>query len=557
MAISSNIFEKCLPAIGTDIKRCGTVTVCNVSTPTADELSDIYTDGSGNFRLMDALFMQDFEIKACGATQNGLYDFLMANKVNMSKRINKVSIGKGRYQIMPFILAQQKSVYNNEYWTVSGGTSSGGNWQVDVASQTDVPVDVRWFNAPERVFIFGKTSGGTQTSTAWRIVSSSIVSSKVRLILASENTNSALSASKIESPVNGVLIRGTGNINDYEAFCEQGPGVNLNKMVPFFHETNRLSLCDSELYQQYRDAIIDNNPYYAKFGDIPEVELNAQLGADYQRRFVNNFFYNKPLDNQDMNSWTSLEDIVIPDATDITIGDEGKCVGKRANAVGVYEQMASCGRVKDLQGETLNLPELFRAIYAIQRVREGLGENTEQVDLMTDSFFAAQIHTAMIRYFNSKSEGLLRMNIDLNGPDAKRGNFGFRFRSYQLIWPNVTLNVISHKFFDDRVSALKAVGDAYEASGRSVWIIDWAGVYPAELATNRVVNNTGDLKTLAAINSTFACVMKVPTRKQTLTSTTYTVVVECPQSSLILENISSDVPEAVYEIDDLDYYGAY
>ncbi len=59
------------------------------------------------------------------------------------------------------------------------------------------------------------------------------------------------------------------------------------------------------------------------------------------------------------------------------------------------------------------------------------------------------------------------------------------------------------------------------------------------LATNKVVQKTGDLKTLASINADFACVMKVPTKEQTLMSITMTTVVECPMSNLIIENFAS------------------
>src|SRR4051812_42297968 len=116
-SVSANIFQKCVPAFGTDIKQCGTVTVCDVKTATQDDLATIFMSG-GNYRAMSALLMQDFEIKACQTIQNGLYDFLMANKVDMSKRMTKVDIGSGRFMIMPFIQALQKSRINNEYWTV-------------------------------------------------------------------------------------------------------------------------------------------------------------------------------------------------------------------------------------------------------------------------------------------------------------------------------------------------------------------------------------------------------------------------------------------------------
>ena len=72
MAISANIFEKCLPAIGNNVNECGAVTLCSVVTAESDELSSIFTDGSGNFRDLHALLATQFEIKASGAKTNGL-----------------------------------------------------------------------------------------------------------------------------------------------------------------------------------------------------------------------------------------------------------------------------------------------------------------------------------------------------------------------------------------------------------------------------------------------------------------------------------------------------
>ena len=50
------------------------------------------------------------------------------------------------------------------------------------------------------------------------------------------------------------------------------------------------------------------------------------------------------------NGYTSLEQITEP-VSGLALADEGKCVGRRANMVGVYEQLQNCGRVYDLQGK--------------------------------------------------------------------------------------------------------------------------------------------------------------------------------------------------------------
>src|SRR5262249_8460175 len=153
--------------------------------------------------------------------------------------------------------------------------------------------------------------------------------------------------------------------------------------------------------------------------------------------------------------YDQLDDILSYDGSSFGLGvDGGKCVGKRANASGIYEQMAECGRIVDLQDGELNIPALAQALYNMMRVKEGAqNKNPRAFDLFTDSAFAELFNQAMIKYYNSKSDNTLRLNYDVNGP-AKKADFGFNFRSYPLFWPpGVTINVVTHYFFDDYLSA--------------------------------------------------------------------------------------------------------
>jgi hypothetical protein len=555
MAISANIFQKCLPAYSTDIARCGTVTVCDVAVPEADQLDSIFQDAEGNFRVNDALYVSDFEIKACQSIVNGLYDFLMANKVSMTDKLSVSKISQDLYEIRPFVQALQKSIINNEYWTVTNGQDPGGipDWQVDVASQSSVPLDARWFAVGDRVFIDGQAVDGTSLRTAWQVLSSTVVGPIIRLTLASQNTNSNLDPAKVANPTGGVLIRGVPNVNDYEEFCAQIPGLNTNKLVPFWIETTRYSLCSDAKYEKYHALLMANNPQYKMFGDIEAVKLNQQVGADFQRRWTNAFFFNKALDNQDLNNYNSLEQITTPSIAGLSLVDEGRCVGRRANAVGVYEQLAECGRVFDLQGQVLNLQELFAELYNIMRVRKAIGVPADSIDLFTDSEYAKEIENSIIAYFNLKTGGNSRYVWNV---DVKKAKFGFKFRSFELDYPPITLNVVSHEYFDDRLAAAKAVNQ--EDTGRFIWILDFSGIYPGIIKSSRVTNISGDLADLAKVDSTYMCVMAVDKRTQSLTSFTWTAVVECPESNLILEGISSDTPEHRGESgDDGDFAGEF
>lgn len=557
---SLNIFHKCLPAFTQDLKACaGNLTLCNVLPATPATLESFFYDtASQKYKVFGHLLMAEFEINACDVEQNGLYELLQSVRQDWSKRMTVTDMDGGLYDIRPYIMARQLSILNNEYWTVSAGTASGGNWQVDVTSQSGMPIDLRWFLPPERVYIFGTSATGTALETAWRIVSATVAGAGIRLVLASENTNSSMPASKLGNPVTGYLIRGAGNISDYESWCLEGPGLNLQKRVPFWLETTRLATCDDELFRKWERAIITgDNKFFETFKFVDAVEKNKQLGLDYKKKRVNDFFYGKPLANQTLNGVDSLETIEVETGTVVTgLPNEGRCVGKRANAVGIIEQLWECNRGADLQGQVLNLREFFNGpLYDMSRVRGRGKDGKIVIESMTDSYYASLIQLAMVDFFNVEMGGNARYVVDVK-PESQSGSFGFWYRKYHLPYPNVEWRVLSHFAFDDMVEAARRVGQ--EASGTVLWTLDWSGLYEGVVASNRRASSIGDLEKLSAIDPTLACVLKYPKRSWTLTSVTKTNVVECPRASFVLRNIARVKPEPEGTSGILsDYYGSY
>lgn len=544
MGLPSNAFSKCSVSLSTNIANCGTVTLCTADPVELDELETVYGGASGNdYRITQALFHTDLEIKMCGQVQNGLYEFLMANKVDMSGRINSTKTSGGLLQITPFILAKQYDPINNNYWKVSAGTAASSNWQFTVESTDGIPFDTRWFQVGEYVYVTGLTSGGTSVRTAYKVYSIAAGAGNTgTLVLTPMNSASNLPSSRTENVTAGLLVRGANNVSDYEEFCNEPPAINNVRDVPFWVQTSRITMCKSQTYDKWRKLLLEDNPLYKKYGDVDEIEKNKQIGADWQRRMVNSIFWNKPISaNQTLSNYNSLDNIVTPTNSNLDATDEAECVGKRANAVGIYEQLAECGRIDDLQGAALNLNTLFNSLYDIMRVREANGSSSAfTIDAFTDTQTAEKINDGMISYYKAKGQDMLRLNMDVNKP-AQKAQFGFKFRSYELFYPqNVTLNIVTHHFFDDAITAAEAAG--VTAAERRLWILDFTGIRPGIIDANRVVHNTGDLKKLAEIDQSFRCVMRTNTKQTTLSSTTWTVVVDCPKSNLVLENFSSGTP---------------
>jgi hypothetical protein len=553
LLLSPNAFAKCAPNLTTNIKECGSVTSCNAKAMIQSELTN-YTR-TGDYLIMGALIKHDMEIKMCDTVQNGLYDFFMANRVNVNKKVKTESVDSGQWMVKPFAMARQYSAINNGYWYVQNGVATGSNWQVDVSSTTNIPGDVRSFPVGQRVYIAGLTAANTKTMTAWQIlvsIPSPAVANGVQLVLTPQNAGSYLSGSRLQSPVTGLLTRGTANITDFENFCAEPPAYLNWKNVPFWIETQRTTLCRGTMYERWRKWLLEDNPLYREFGDLTEIEKNRQLGADWQKRQVETMLRGSKISaNQTLANYNQLPMITAYDGSAYGLGiDGGTCVGYRANMVGIYEQLVECNRVMDLQGAQLNLIALFNELYNMKRIREGAtGKYVEQFDIFTDNQTAHAINQAMILYYANETGNYARWTVGVNEmpqasfnkeQDIQKAQFGFNYRSYNLMYPALRINVITHYYFDDYLTANSFAGQAN--AGRLLLVLDFTGIYPGIAASNRKVWNTGELKNLAALNSSYACVMEVNTQETTLMSVTGTMIVECPAGNLWLENFASGQP---------------
>jgi hypothetical protein len=495
---------------------------------------------------MTSLLVAQFEMKACGVRVNGLFDFLMASARGFSGFINKQKIRGSDSLVEPFILGQQKSIINDDYWTVVAGEGNAASYDIHVVNQYGLELDTTWFVPEARVFIFSKTTGGTATRTAWVVQSAEASENNgtatIKVNLKSENAGTKTGNTKVTFPTTGFLVIGTNNVSDWERYCHNRPALNPNRMVPFWVGTSRWTMCTDSLYEEWLARLTETNEYFRQFGDVTIAERNRQYGMRFEREWLNSFFWNKPISaNQTLSNWKNLEKITTYGGSPLYLPNQDRCVGFRANPVGVYEQLYECGSVLDLQGQQLNLHEFFDRLYDIHRSRSNQGKFADSIDIYTDSTTAHLFHRAMIRYYNAEYEGLARFNISVT--EGEHGVLGFRWSSYHLLFPKgVTINIITHFFFDDIADAAEMSEVA--SSGRFLWILDLGGgIYPGIIASNRKVFKTGVLEDLAKVDSAYACVMENPTQEISLNSVTWTAIVECPSDNLIIENFADVIPD--------------
>jgi len=541
----TSIFQKCAPALRSNISQCGSVTLCaNAKPETIGDLEDIYKK-DGEYRILEHLLMTHFQVKACSPVQRPMRDFFMSNaKITRKGELKFDQNSRAITRVAPFIMAERRNPINNNYWQFTNGEASGNYWVGRVASNSGIPADVRSWPAGMNVYVTGKTGGGSKTLTQWVVRAAELGGSGtyVTLTLEDQNAGSLYPSATQTSPVTGVLQRGIVNVGKTESYCDDEPAYNNIGRVPYWMQHTRWTSCTSELYQEWLDLVMANNPLYRDTVYVPDVERQRQMLEAFENRLFNAFWFQLPLnEKQNLTEYDQLPEIT-NFISDTGLGVEGaRCVGRRANAVGVIPQLRECDRWVDLQGGNLNIYSIFDAIYAMRRVRAGVGSAAQmRFDVFTDALTAEQFEKAFIGFMGLKFSDKDRYINDITR--GQNEELGMQFTSFRLTGKNngVVLNFITDWAFDDQLAEFSALN--IESAGRTMMFLDMTGIYMKVIESSKQVNKSGDLKALALVDPSFACVEEVMSRDTTLNGLTFTTVVECPQSNLILDNFSDEVP---------------
>jgi hypothetical protein len=565
MSDTTNYFaaNQCVtPPIRTNIATAGLMTACNAVIPAPSELEGIFKDGS-DYRITEATFLWQWEANANQAEQSNLFKFFMANQVNMRKKINTEGLNEGLMMIRPYVQVRRKGPINNNYWKAENGTlaldsgvaDAGGTfWRMDLSSLTGIPLNVGWFNVKEWLFVNGLADDGTAIRWAGEVVFREVVGAVVRVTLAPRNSQSALPAARRANPVKGGATRGAPNVSNFESFCAQPPGLITSTLDPYWIGTTRTTFKEDELYNKWRDLVLSGNKLYSELFDLPTKDYNRQVAEDFAAKHVESLMRNTPLANQTVETLDQLETI----STSIDSVGGQRCVGKRANPIGFYEQHVMCERVVDALGTQLNFPALFQALYKMRRTRKASGASAA-----AQNTFEIAVNSS---YLVSCIEGMRRYIEDQWGPnyrwnaETKQSPMGFMYTEFELRWPvGLKIRFITDEYFDDYAAFQHQLaidfGDArFDNLGRSIWINDWSRIYMGAFGSKRIVNNPGSqLGTAQNLGIFDPCVMETVQETNTLTSFTWTAVVDCVPGNLIIENLSDAVPEHKTNAGGIDY----
>lgn len=551
----SNIFSQCAPIVRTNIGQCGSLTVCTGIKPaTANELDTLYKSDT-RFRITEALFSVQIEGKMCGVRQYGLRDFLIANTRDVRKSIQLDAQERGLIKIRPFLLMRQKVPVNNHYWRVENVLDIGSDqYELRLRPPSGIPADQRFFSIGERVYVeYESALGGSKR--LWqgvvRVVNQPS-GETISIEVESQNDGSAFEDGGAPT-ANAILRRGTANVGKSESFCDNEPGLINTKLVPFWLEHTRFALCRSSEYDQMRQLLVEGNPLFAQFYDLPEVEENRQRTEAFWNKWTNNLFFGKPISRyQNVNEYTQLPQILnYASPANLGVGG-GRCAGYKANTIGWFEQLKRCGRFYDAQNQQLDLWSLMNAIYKLVRVRMSVGSPAAtSIDLITDSTTAELLDRAFILLYKEVTADTMRTSIDVTAGENKA--FGWRFKSYLLRGKcsGITLNVITEYAFDDILSEWTDLGRPNQ--GRWILLLDWSGIYPGIVETTRKTAVVGERDRLAQLDEAYACVEETETKRVTLTGVTYSAIAECPLANLVITNFNGEVPKHSISGDHPDY----
>jgi hypothetical protein len=562
VVISERFADQCSVVSRTNYDTCGTFTRANLEYLSPADLEALYvTDGA--WHEMDAWFKHVIEMKMCGTPVVSMWEWIMGN-ARFKGGVLQGSEMRGSVSLMqPFIFGKQASVLNIDSWYLDGGWQQNAytatvtgpltTEQLAEGETTDriiraktrygVDMDEKIFN-PETILHILSRAGSFVEDGQWKVLASAVAADRtyVDILMVSQNAGSSapFDATPGASSKKGVVYVGRNNVADVEKWCHNLPNWDPNKFVPFWLQTSRRARCvDSEYIKAFTRLRTGGNDAFKAFGDLDMAQRNKQDETEDRKRFVRDFFFNKPIsDDQTLADWRDLEDIQTPTGFSVDPGTGGKVMGKRANFIGVVEQLRRCDRVWDLTGQLLNFYELLDELYRIKRAREANGKRVTDLDIWTDSVTAANLHTGFLAYWKQESLETLATNIEFG--DHKQ--LGLSFQSYKVKRPaGVRINIIVDNFFDDFRDANDR--EDQEPVGSMMAILDIGGsIYWAPTKSNRKVHTVGQLEHLARIDKDWACVMESVTKEQTLISDQGTAVVECPHENLWIWGMGDGVP---------------
>lgn len=508
------------------------------------------------------------EAKLLGVVENSLMTLLTSSVQDI--KIGTEQIDGEQSIILPYYQRTQKSVINANYFTIlsgQGGVGGVGSNPVSAWSFTiglgNSPFQTALTNI-ERYFVAGstlnvKTWDNVNTKTA-RTLTFTIVSAtnadsggvaKATVIVyppvSAANWVLYTAAQKaVWQPLFGMATIGANSIANSESYCPQQPSDLSKKLVLSWMQTTREAYCRESTYEKVLGMIMNNqvNAYLKTFRYLSLAEQEAQKKIAYDKAWYDSIFYGMAIDvdNQTASNYRNL-----PPIYDVAAPT---CVlGYKARAIGIFNLLDACNRVRDFLGLPLDLNLLFSDLYYIRRNREETTPSARVIDGFTDRFTADIFFESMNAFYKAKY-GWDTTRYAKMGEEITHDNMlMFTYDRYDIKEAGVVLALFQLDFFNDMIDAYHVieVGWDFSTRARNIWFIDWSDIKIGvdKKQTKMVTRKRPSANTEL---SDYQCVIDPVVTTYDLRSKAWTVLLDRPNRHLIYHNFSSACPKVALTV---------
>jgi hypothetical protein len=537
---------------------CGcTLTRANITGLTPEEFEALsYKEIALSKAILDAK-----EAKMLGVVENPLMTLL--NGTTTDIKVGTEQIDGEQSIILPFYQRTQRSVINANYFTViaGNGTPTAGTGSVPISAWT---LTLGLGNSPfqttlediERYFV----PGSTLNVKTWDNVNSKNARTLTFTIVSATNadvgatprasvivyppvsaanwvTYSAAEKS-VWQPLFGMADLGANSIADPESYCQTQPSDLSKKIVLSWLQTTRESYCRESTYEKVLGYILNNqvNDYLKAFRYQSIAEQQRQQKIAYDKAWYNSVFYGMAID---VDNQTSANYRNLPAVYDVA---NPECVlSYKARAIGIFNLLDACNRVRDFVGLPLDLNMLFSDLYYLRRNREATSERARVIDGFTDRITADTFFESMTKFYSAKYGWETTRYAKMGEEVTHDGMLMFTYDRYDIKEAGVVLALFQLDYFNDLIDAYNfvVVGWDFSTRANNLWFIDWSdikiGVAKTKQVTRRSPNPNTDL-------ADYQCVIDPVVKTYDLRSKMWTVLLDRPDRHLIYHNFSAGCP---------------
>jgi hypothetical protein len=505
------------------------------------------------------------EASILGIEENPFATILKTSIVNIKPALTVQNVSEQSI-ILPYIQRKQRSVINANYWTISAGAldpnanGNGGDdslsataWRLVVGQASATPWDSP-LESLERYFL----PGMTVVVLAWDNTSDRNAVTRQYTILQSANASATTAYVTVEqlmgptgslnetrvNPTSGMVTLSANSVSDWEDWCQNQPADLSWHLLTNWIQTTRESRTYDEEYKKTLDAILAGKVnLLAKLNNMPVAEQNRIASVQSERAWLHSVFYGQHASpNQTVENYRSLEAVKDPEDASLTMEF-------KANALGIFTILSERGRVADLQGERLDLDWLFEQIDVLARYRGGSGGapgSVEVVDCVTDRNTADRIYIAMAAWYKSKYSTDVIRYAKIGEKIKFENTVLFNYNLYDIPSIGLQLAVYHNPFFKDNMYAFPGgtpVANAtttvdFKARARTLWFVNWGDVKVGIAGMKQVMRKSPNPE----VDALYKCRMNANIRETQLRSKKWTVMVDLPQTHLIVHNFSDEAP---------------